>query len=75
MGTVGAWLEQRCHKDPTAETDAGKLYVDYREWADEAGERPVTRQRLGRSLADRGFSKRKSGGHVWYRGISLGVGA
>jgi hypothetical protein len=45
---------------------AGRLYATYKFWAENNGEHPLTQQKLGTALADRGFRPYRTGsGRGW----------
>ena len=68
---LGAWLEARCIKGPAEETSIKRLYDDYAKWSAENSEVVMNIRQLGRKLSGIGFAKRKTSGHVLYRGLRL----
>ena len=69
---IAAFLEERCEigRDRFATTRA--LYESYREWAQEAGERVMTKTAFGQAMTERGFDKAKSAGQRGWVGIAIG---
>lgn len=65
------FLVDRCKRDPEGVTPAKDLYLAYKSWADEAGERAVTQNVFGRMLRERGLNTYEAGGRVKYRGLFL----
>jgi putative DNA primase/helicase len=67
MDTLGDFLRERGMVAPGAEVTSGALYQAYREWSDAAGERPMSRQALGRRLEERGYTPGRTGtkGRFW----------
>jgi putative DNA primase/helicase len=61
MDTLAGFMEDRCVVDKNATAAAGDLYNAYRHWCDNAGEKSVTKQSFGRTLAERGFDAAQVG--------------
>jgi putative DNA primase/helicase len=69
---VGQWIEEHCILAPNACGQASVLYRDYRGWAEQRGEHPVSLTRFGLTLGDRGFeSSDDSHKRKTYHGIGL----
>lgn len=69
--TFATFLDERCVVEPHAIARAGELFAAFQQWAEANGERPVSQQRFGRRLSDRGFSSERAAiGRLW-RGIGL----
>ncbi len=69
---LGAFLDERCVLQDNAQATAGDLFKMYREWAEAAGERAVSRTRFGLQLAERGLTKsRGHGGRTVWKGVGL----
>lgn len=69
---IGAFLAECTTQDPRARARANQLYKTYTTWAEQNGETPVTSNRFGRSLGERGYQKETiGGGFISYRGIGL----
>lgn len=63
---LAPFLAERCIEDPDATVSARALYVAFKDWAEAAGERPVSQRLLGEWLHERGFrSKHTRAGTVW----------
>lgn len=73
MDVLGAWIKQRCITDqPTVTTKAGELYASYKNWAEAAGERPVSQRAFGLALKERGLEHGEPDrGRTTWRGIAL----
>jgi putative DNA primase/helicase len=69
--TLAAWLDACCILSPTATARAGQLYKNYRAWAEENGERPMTGHKFGRTLTERGFDKYKDRAGWAYVGLGV----
>lgn len=68
---LGAFRQSRCFESEMVSVSADPLYQQYRRWAEEAGERPMTQTMFGTRLAEV-FEKGKDGrGRVVYHGIAL----
>jgi putative DNA primase/helicase len=68
---IAQFLKDRCVLAPSAECLKGDFYEAFKKWAEEAGERPMSKRQLGRLMAERGFGEFKGHeGHVW-RAIGL----
>jgi putative DNA primase/helicase len=68
---IGRFLSEQCVEHPNATVKARALYSAYRNWMDEAGEKPVSETSFCNDVKQRGFAKRctKVGKH--YEGIGL----
>ncbi len=69
---IGLWLADCAAEDPKAETTQAEVYMSYRNWAGENGQRPMSANMLGRALTERGMArgtnkKRKT----TYKGIAI----
>jgi putative DNA primase/helicase len=64
------WIADRCEADPEAEWKASGAYKAYREWCEEVGERPVSRNKFAEKVELAGFQRlphRRDGNY--YRGF------
>ncbi len=61
MDTLAGFMEDRCVVEPNASAAASDLYGAYRHWCDDAGEKSITKQAFGRTLAERGFDAAQLG--------------
>jgi putative DNA primase/helicase len=68
------FFEDACFIKSKGMTEKGKLYEAFAKWADESGERKISKKQFGSELINRGFeTDRQSSGkrkEVW-KGISL----
>jgi putative DNA primase/helicase len=72
MDRLAAFRRACCVASPTVQSTARPLYVAYRHWAEEAGERALSETAFGLRLSELGFEKGEDGrGRVLYRGIGL----
>jgi len=68
---VARFRAERCEVDRAAVTLSSDLYREFRRWADDNGERPISAVQFGREIAKR-FPVTKGGrGERGYRGIRL----
>lgn len=72
MDDLGGFLDEHCIIDNREDAEGKKLYARYKEWAEEAGVRPVARNVFGRQLQERGFETGKH--HQTRRVVYLGLG-
>jgi len=73
---VGAFIAEECIELPSATCTAGDLYAAYSSWADDAGERPMSKRALGLRLQERGFHPHKgTGGQRRWQGITVRGGS
>ncbi|MCH7526525.1 MAG: hypothetical protein IID39_03725 [Planctomycetes bacterium] len=74
MDVLGVFIDDCCELQSEAVTPASDLYQAYKQWADRAGERPLTQRAFGLRLKERGLdnSERMPGTRrkAW-SGISL----
>ena len=59
MDVVGQWLEERCVRDPTANTPTTIAYNNYKFWAEDEIGWTLSQVRWRRNLSDRGFEAGK----------------
>jgi putative DNA primase/helicase len=71
---IGAFLEDCCVEDRTAEAPAGDIYRAYERWARDNGEYVASAQMFGRRLEERGFQVRKTRDGKTRRGLRLLIG-
>lgn len=57
MDIIGAWLEERCVRNPDWEESTATLHKDYSAWASAEVGFSISPTALGRELAARGFAK------------------
>lgn len=68
---LGDFIEERCTIDPAFTAATADIYRAYRDWAEVSGERPVSKVAFGRSLAERGFTMKRTATHRGWTGISV----
>ncbi len=69
MDTLAAFLDECCILTPDAKASATPLYAAYKQWCAGNGEAPLTQQKFGMCLTERGFQRRRSGpggGYQWH---------
>jgi putative DNA primase/helicase len=67
---IGRFIQEMCVRGEYAQVKAHALYIAYKNWADDGGERPVTETAFGERIAEKYERKRESAGNV-YLGIGL----
>jgi putative DNA primase/helicase len=70
MDSIGQWLEECCELKNTFQTAASRLYISYKDWAEQNGLHPLSAKTLAQRLTERGFEKHKSNG-IFYRGLKV----
>ncbi len=73
MDLIGGFLAERCIQASIASVSADSLYRAYSEWCEENGERAITQRRLGMTLTERGFDRRKSGAAKRWHWFGVGL--
>ncbi len=68
---LGAWLAECCIVRSSVEETAKALFDSYKLWCEAGGETPDSQRTLGRKLAERGFTQRKSGSRRLWVGLRL----
>jgi len=71
MDVLGDFLETCCVLRANASVLATPLYTAYRIWAEDNGERVMSKRSFGMRLSERRFQKAKSNGIVIWLGIEL----
>ena len=71
---LGSFLAELTVQNPSIRTRCGEVYQAYKQWAEDAGERPLTLTEFGNRMKDRGISQKISNGK-WYVGIGLKTAA
>lgn len=72
MDVVGAFLDERCVRAPSARVECAALYAAYSRWCEEMGEFAISQRRFGQKIEERGFARVRSTNGRWYRvGIGL----
>lgn len=69
---LGEFLADKTVPNPSAKTNQGSLYEEYRDWCEnEAGVRPMSKKSFTQRLAERGYAEGKSGINRFYCGLAL----
>lgn len=68
---IGRWLSECCKLSPSSNALSTVLHNNYKEWCIISGLQAVSSIVLGRSLGERGFTKRKSNGNTVWQSIEL----
>lgn len=71
MDRLGAFRDCCCVEGSELSVQARPLYKKYREWAEQAGERPMTETMFGLRMKEMGLKKDSDKGLVIYVGIAL----
>jgi putative DNA primase/helicase len=73
MDILGGFVSECCIFDSRAEVPAKDLYQAYCEWAELAGEKPLSQRWFGLRLGERSNCETYKGprGYKWWRGIGL----
>ena len=71
MDVLGEFLLMACERVEAVETNAMKLYIAYKKWAEANGHKAMTNTSFGRRMVERGFSKRKGRQAYYYVGIRV----
>lgn len=67
---IASFIEEKCWVQSLALVKAGNLYGAYKAWCEDMGHRPMSGNKFGRRLRDRGFDAVKDG-TIHYIGIRL----
>jgi len=68
--TMKTFIAERCIEGPSNSIRAGLLYSTYKQWAETAGERPVTAKKFGGFMSDQ-YNSTKGNAGKFYIGIGL----
>jgi putative DNA primase/helicase len=69
--TFSMFLDEKCVKAPNARALSLSLYREYKTWAEQYGESPVSHKTFASLMSERGFSKTKTMKGALYSGIGL----
>jgi putative DNA primase/helicase len=69
--TFSTFLEEKCVVVPTARVLSITLYREYRAWAEQFGESPVSHKTFAALMSERNFTKTKTKHGALYSGIGL----
>jgi putative DNA primase/helicase len=72
MDLLGGFLKDRCVVRADLREAAATLYSNYKSWCESNGERPLTQQRFGVALADRGFTPNRTRRARFWKGLKCG---
>lgn len=70
---LGQWLETRCER-ASARTPVDRLYADWKQFCDEAGEHAGTKKSFSQLLEDRGYQRYRTGRDRGFIGLLLRQG-
>jgi len=68
---IGRFIRERCVAGEFARAKARGLYVAYKQWAEEAGEKFATETAFGSRVTDLGYEKKGGEAGATYHGIGL----
>jgi putative DNA primase/helicase len=69
---LAPFLEEKTGASKAGQVPKGKLYSAYKAWAEDAGERPMSKRALGTRMEERGFAPNdKAGGVRVWNGLFL----
>lgn len=73
MDPIGNFIEEECSVKNGCKITGDKLFAAYQYWADESGEKGITRRLFYRKLREKGFDDRKSAanGSTEFYGLEL----
>jgi len=71
MDTVGAFIKEECKMAPDAEHSASALYIAFENFSRQLGLKAMSATQFGKELGKRGFEKRKTGGKIIRRFLTL----
>jgi P4 family phage/plasmid primase-like protien len=69
--TFAMFLEEKCVRAPNARVLSLALYREYKSWAEQYGESPVSHKMFASFMSERGFEKTKTNRGFLYSGIGL----
>lgn len=72
MDILGVFLEDCCVIGPTVSVTVKLIYAEYEKWAEESGERKISKKMFGNRLREKGFDRYAGTGNVqnW---IGIGI--
>jgi putative DNA primase/helicase len=68
---IGQFIRERCVTGEFSQAKARGLYLEYKHWAEEAGEKVATETAFGSRVTDLGYEKKRGEAGATYRGIGL----
>jgi len=69
--TFAMFLEEKCVRAPNARVLSLALYREYKSWAEQYGESPVSHKMFASFMSERGFEKTKTMKGALYSGVGL----
>ena len=69
--SLGAWIEERCERDPQAQSLSSHLYADWKDYATKAGEFVGTNKRFAQALETRGYRSKHTNKGAAFLGLKL----
>lgn len=72
--TFAGWIADQCEAREHAEIRASVAYKQYREWCEDAGEKPVTINKFAEKVEEAGFGRARRRNGVFYQGFSIRAG-
>ena len=69
--TFAMFLEEKCVRAPNARVLSLALYREYKSWAEQYGESPVSHKMFASFMSERGFEKTKTNRGFLYSGVGL----
>ena len=69
--TFAMFLEERCVRTPNARVLSLKLYQDYKSWAEQYGETPVSHKAFASMMSERNFKRTKTMKGALYAGVGI----
>jgi len=68
---VGRWLNDACVQVSNVSVKVAQAYQSYKDWCEANGEQPITQNKLGRTLRDKGFDQAVYGNTRTWIGFGL----
>jgi putative DNA primase/helicase len=68
---IGAWISERCERDPNGWEALSRLFASWLAWAERAGEPAGPQKRLADAIEARGFTRHKRTVGQGFSGLRL----
>ena len=68
---LGRFIDECCETGDELTVPSRPLFLRYKSWADDTGERPLHEKGFGERMTERGFKKERTKTARFYRGIAL----
>ena len=68
---LGAWMDEKCERDPNAWASSSALFASWSTWATQAGEFVGSSRRFTQSLESRGIERQRTNSLKGFRGLRL----